>query len=96
LLFPKVGQRRDELVVAVLQQPVQLVIHVGEEGGELLERVGDDDLVVGERGADAVELEPIWYIRFGRNLRAIRDNDKCTNSAFYSVLERLDNIILSI
>ena len=57
LLLPELCQRGDELLLSALQQPVELVVDVQQKDGELLQGVCDDDLVVGERRADALELE---------------------------------------
>jgi hypothetical protein len=57
LLLPEVRERRDKLVVGVFQKLIELVVDLREEDGKLFDRVRDDDLVVGQRGPDAVELE---------------------------------------
>jgi hypothetical protein len=49
VFFAELVERLDELLVGVLQDEAHLRLHGGEEQGELLQRAGDNHLIVCQR-----------------------------------------------
>ena len=60
LLLPEAEQRGDELLLGLHQDALHLLLHGREEPGKLLERARDEDLIVSQRGAEAVKLAADW------------------------------------
>ena len=56
LLLPEGEQGADELLLGLDQDPLHLLLHGGEELGELLEGASDEDLIVSQGGPEAVKL----------------------------------------
>ena len=54
VLFAELVERLDELLCGMLQDGVHLALHGRQEQVELLQRAGNDDLVIRQRGP--------WYI----------------------------------
>ena len=50
VLFAELVERLDELLCGMLQDGVHLALHGRQEQGKLLQRAGNDDLIIRQRG----------------------------------------------
>ncbi len=69
VFFAELVEGLDELLVGVLQDEAHLRLHGGEEQGELLQRAGDNHLIVGQRRSYTTFFNSQRFIPKGQKWR---------------------------